>query len=115
MNATNSNRTQRQLHKRRRRRKKNETIAHPYKEPEVSNMVYNFSLGYPVNLDELAESGIHEAKYDKHKVSFLCLRKMPGIVIVFKTGKCIVSGIKSEEEMNQAVTTARRDIRPFSM
>jgi transcription initiation factor TFIID TATA-box-binding protein len=72
-------------------------------EPKIRNIVATVDLGEPVDLEEA--SARLRAIYEPEQFpgAILRLEEPKATILIFSSGKCVITGTKSESSLNQAV------------
>ncbi len=81
-------------------------------EIEIQNIVASGKLDFNVNLEELAEK-FEEAEYEPEQFPGLVL-KLPELKVkflIFKNGKIVVTGAKSEKEIEEAIKYLEKKLK----
>ena len=79
---------------------------------EIQNMVASGKLDFQVNLEELAEK-LPEAEYEPEQFPGLIYRpnEIKVRFLIFKNGKIVVAGAKSEKEIEEAIKFLEKKLR----
>lgn len=72
---------------------------------KVHNQVATLDFGETVHLETLHKflSGDYDIHFEPELFPSLCWRRKIGTVLFFRSGKVIVTGIKSDKQMNEAI------------
>ena len=77
-------------------------------ETEISNMVASASIGEKINLDKIALTAVN-CEYAPEQFPALVYRpdKMNTVILIFNSGKMVVTGAKTMKQLRMSVETAK--------
>ena len=83
----------------------------------TTNIVGMFSLDFSIDLTHAAISlGLERVEYEPEQFPGLIYRSdsVSGVVLIFASGKAVITGLSSREKMNQTAKKVRREFREIS-
>jgi transcription initiation factor TFIID TATA-box-binding protein len=75
----------------------------------IQNFVFTEDLETEINIDKIALEK-EEAEYDPETFPGMILRKEKGTILVFSSGKVVISGAESKDDAKDALKYLREDI-----
>lgn len=81
---------------------------------KVTNIVGVFTLDFPIDLTHAAISlGLERVEYEPEQFPGLIYRSdaIPGVVLIFSSGKAVITGLSSRDVLNQTAEEVRKELR----
>jgi len=80
----------------------------------TTNIVGVFNFDFPIDLTQAAIGlGLERVEYEPEQFPGLIYRSdsVPGVVLIFASGKSVITGVSDETKLNQAAENTRRELR----